>query len=363
MSTEKRPKVSVAMITYNHERYIEQAVRSVMMQQTDFEYELIIGEDCSTDRTREIVLRLKAEFGDRIRLLLHERNQGMVENFFAVYGECQGEYVALIEGDDCWINPRKLQMQVEYLDSHPECVISHHRAILYDEISKTARIFGWDVPTVNLREYVSLWVSLVNQPIPTASVMFRRPSESLPEEYRQLKSSLDWELYVWLLLNSGGQAHLLTGEPYSIYRLHPGGITHSLFENGRNRSRETLQKAYNFLKNFIDDIRLVSIIVPKDYKNQFDKRIYNIYLELARLSFLVDRASFYEVYETLKSYTPGKRYIPPSPLHLRLASLLFGYPRAEWLAEKYRTFRAKFDPNYRNSATILRETSSQHAPE
>ncbi len=352
MSTEKRPKVSVAMITYNHERYVEQAVRSVMMQQTDFEYELIIGEDCSTDRTREIVVRLKEEFGDRIQLLLHERNQGMVDNFFAVYAECRGEYVALIEGDDFWINPRKLQLQVEYLDSHPECVISYHNAFLYDSTDKTIKIYGWDIRVFDLRGFIEQLVlhdGFINI-IPTASVMFRRPSEPLLEAYRHLKLSLDWGLYAWLL-SSGGQAHLLTEEAYSVYRIHPGGITQPAFARNK-RNQEALRKVFVLGKNFIADLQLVSSILPESYKSFFDKVVYDSYADLGRLAFMVDRTSFNEVHEILKDLSPGKRYIPASPFHLRLASLLFGYPRAEWLALKYRLLRAKLDPVYRNSATI-----------
>lgn len=358
MSLEKRPKVSVAMITYNHEPYIEQAVRSVMMQQTDFEYELIIGEDCSTDRTREVLLRLKDEFGARIRLLLHPHNLGMVDNFFAVYEACQGQYIALIEGDDCWIHPRKLQMQIEYMESHPECVISYHRAILWDEISKTARIYGWDSQTFDLKYYLKRLIidggSL--DFIPTASVIFRRPLESLPEQYRQLKATLDWELYAWLL-NIGGQAHLWTEEPHSLYRLHSGGVTHPLITQGKTKDRQTLQRALVFRKNFIDDIRIVSSLMPEDYKEAFDKYIHRSYAGMARLAFLIDKPLFNETHQILKDLSPTGRYIPSAPFHLRVASLLVGYPRAEWLAEKYRAFRARIDPDYRRSVVILQEQS------
>ncbi len=122
----RTPKVSVLMITYNHEQYIEQAVRSVMMQETDFDYELVIGEDCSTDRTREIVLRLKEEFPDKIRLLLPEKNLGMIPNFVATYEACRGEYIALCEGDDYWTHPKKLQIQVDYMKGS-ECRMCFHK--------------------------------------------------------------------------------------------------------------------------------------------------------------------------------------------------------------------------------------------
>ena len=95
-------KVSVAMITYNHERFIAQAIESVLMQQTDFAVELVIGEDCSTDKTRAIVCAYGERYPERIRLLLPERNQGMIPNFVATMNACQGQYIALLEGDDYW---------------------------------------------------------------------------------------------------------------------------------------------------------------------------------------------------------------------------------------------------------------------
>ena len=110
-------KVSVAMITYNHERFIAQAIESVLMQQTDFAVELVIGEDCSTDGTRAIVRDYGERYPERIRLLLPEHNLGMMPNFVATLKACRGQYVASVEGDDYWTDPHKLQKQVDFLES------------------------------------------------------------------------------------------------------------------------------------------------------------------------------------------------------------------------------------------------------
>ena len=127
-------KVSVAMITYNHEKFIAQAIDSVLMQQTDFEYELVIGEDCSTDRTRAMVVDYAGRYPDRIRPLLRERNLGMNPNFVQTFQSCRGEYVALLEGDDYWTDPLKLQKQTDYLSSRPDCSLCFHPVHLaYDD--------------------------------------------------------------------------------------------------------------------------------------------------------------------------------------------------------------------------------------
>src|SRR5436190_3330060 len=93
-------KVSVLIVAYNQERYIEQAVRSALMQQATFPFELVIGEDCSTDSTRAILQKLAAENPDRIRLFCHEKNLGMLNNYRTMVMKCTGEYLAVLEGDD-----------------------------------------------------------------------------------------------------------------------------------------------------------------------------------------------------------------------------------------------------------------------
>ncbi|MDQ3815609.1 MAG: glycosyltransferase family 2 protein, partial [Armatimonadota bacterium] len=128
-------KVSIVMVTYNHEKYIAQAVESVLMQETNFDYELIIGEDCSQDKTRAIVMDFQRRFPERIRLLLPEKNLGGSgkTNFLQTLAAAQGQYVALLEGDDYWTSPHKLQKQVDFLDSHPECAICFHKSnMLYE---------------------------------------------------------------------------------------------------------------------------------------------------------------------------------------------------------------------------------------
>jgi len=120
------PRVSVWMITYNQERYIEEAVRSVLAQEVNFDVEIVIGEDCSTDGTREILLRLQAIYPTRIRLLLNDKNVGMIANQNLTFRECRGEFIAMLEGDDYWSDSSKLEKQVAALESHPGSDICFH---------------------------------------------------------------------------------------------------------------------------------------------------------------------------------------------------------------------------------------------
>lgn len=121
------------MITYNHEKYIVQSIDSVLMQRTNFDYEIVIGEDCSTDKTREIVLEYKAKYTGRIKLLLQEKNVGMMQNFIDTLRACNGKYIALLEGDDYWTDPLKLQKQMDFLEANPEYGMISSDVNLIDE--------------------------------------------------------------------------------------------------------------------------------------------------------------------------------------------------------------------------------------
>ena len=129
----KEPLVSAKMITYNHEPYIAQAIEGVLIQETDFPIELVIGEDCSTDRTREIVMEYQKKYPDLIRVLISEENVGATKNVLRTERACRGKYVAFCDGDDYWHHPKKLQMQVDYLEAHPECGLVHSDYAVVDQ--------------------------------------------------------------------------------------------------------------------------------------------------------------------------------------------------------------------------------------
>lgn len=150
MSTKLDIKLSVCIITYNHEKYIAQAIESVLMQRTSFEYEIVIGEDDSSDNTRQIVKEYKSKYPDKIRIFLNDR-----KNVIYINGQptgrwnlvnnlkhARGKYIALLDGDDYWTHPYKLQKQVDVLERHPECIACHHwhKHAIRDESGKYIEI-------------------------------------------------------------------------------------------------------------------------------------------------------------------------------------------------------------------------------
>lgn len=127
------PKVSVCVVTYNQESYISQCLQSILDQNTDFEFEIVVGDDCSTDATRTIVADFALRYPKVIRPIFHEKNVGPYENYLRVHKQAVGRYVAHIDGDDFAL-PGKLQAQVDVLDADPDCNVVWHRVdILYPD--------------------------------------------------------------------------------------------------------------------------------------------------------------------------------------------------------------------------------------
>lgn len=217
MTDSFKPLVSVCMITYNHEKYIAQAIESVLMQKTSFKYELVIGEDCSTDGTRAIVCDYVRRYSGRIRLLLPKHNQGMISNFVSTVTACRGRYVALLEGDDYWTDPTKLQRQVDFFESHPDCVICFHTTkVIYEGQDKEPTVYPLSIQ----REISTIEDLLVSSFIPTCSVIFKNGLiTEFPDWYFRLPIG-DWPLYI--LLAKFGSIGYVNGE-MSVYRVHEDG--------------------------------------------------------------------------------------------------------------------------------------------
>lgn len=125
--------VSVCMITYNHEKYIRQAIDSILMQRVNFEYEIVIGDDCSLDDTKDIILEYKKKHPEIIVAVIRDKNIGANNNVYDVLNNCRGKYIAYLEGDDFWNDPIKLQKQVDFLEIHSDFIgIVHSCNVLAD---------------------------------------------------------------------------------------------------------------------------------------------------------------------------------------------------------------------------------------
>ncbi len=238
------------MIAFNVERYIAQAIDSVLMQQVDFDYELVIGEDCSTDGTRAIALDYAARYPDRIRPMLRPANLGMNRNFVATLRECRGHFIALLDADDWWTAPHKLKTQMELLSAHPEFSMCFHNALVVYEDGTPAHPFHMDRPQQLISHHRPKPVSTIadlagGNFMQTCSVMFRAGLYGeLPDWYLDMPT-FDWPLH---LLNAEHGDIAYIDEVMGAYRVHAGGFWSSNMAHYRRvEDVESMIRAYQLV--------------------------------------------------------------------------------------------------------------------
>lgn len=166
------PIVSIAMITYNHEKYISQAIEGITIQKTHFPYELVIYEDFSSDRTREICREYQEKYPQIIKLTLNDKNIGSMANWINNVSACKGDYIAFCEGDDYWTDPYKLQKQVDFLEKNKDYGLVHTDFdILYDASGELRRSYHSEIEMTQGDIYEQL---LHDNFIWTVTIMARR---------------------------------------------------------------------------------------------------------------------------------------------------------------------------------------------
>ena len=134
MSEEKTPKVSVCVVTYNQEKYIRKCLQSIVDQETDFDFEVIVSDDCSTDGTRAIVKEFANKYPSIVKPIFHENNIGVFKNFVFTHNLAKGEFVSHCDGDDRFL-PNKLQKQADFLNQHSDCSVVWHRVNCFDDLN------------------------------------------------------------------------------------------------------------------------------------------------------------------------------------------------------------------------------------
>lgn len=214
--------VSVCSITYNHEKYIGQMFDSILAQQCSFKFEIVIGEDCSTDNTRAIIKQYASQYPDIIKPLLPEKNIGAKKNFSNCLKACTGKYIAICEGDDYWIDPHKLQKQVDLLEADAAASFSFTKSYIIDENGNRTG----DNQPIPVNEHYTYHEILSQQKcfIPTATLLFRnRLPDPLPYFFT---NAISGDIALHLILLSQGYG-ICIFEETAVYRVHQGGITKS----------------------------------------------------------------------------------------------------------------------------------------
>lgn len=254
MEKNAQPMLSVCVFAYNHEKYFAQALDSVLLQKVDFELEIIIAEDYSTDSTLQIAEAYQARYPAIIRVVQPSRREKLTIqghqtgrfNFLNALNSCRGKYIAVLDGDDYWLVSDKLQRQVDYLENNPDCSLVFHNVYLQqsEEQSELNRTYLPDLFPGNL----DLRQLLVRENyIPTSSVLFRN---NIPNAFPKIFNTCmfgDWPLHIYNL-KFGSPAYMR--EAMSVYR----------FGNGIWTKRKKIDQLLPIL-DFYDQ---VDEIMPKD---------------------------------------------------------------------------------------------------
>jgi glycosyltransferase involved in cell wall biosynthesis len=210
------PVVSVCCITYNHEKYIEEAIDSFLMQETNFPFEIVVGEDCSTDNTRKIVEKYKENYPNIIKLIVSENNVGMQANGQRTMEACKGEYIAACEGDDYWMDAEKLQIQKDFLESNPEYIICYTDVEAFNENGIIQDYIGGATKDLTADELKKA------TPINTLTTMYRNIMKD--KFSAEFKASKYGDLFIWSILGYYGKGKYLPQIKPARYRVHSGGV-------------------------------------------------------------------------------------------------------------------------------------------
>jgi glycosyltransferase involved in cell wall biosynthesis len=254
-------KVSVCMITYAHENYIQEAIVGFLIQECNFEIEIIVADDKSPDKTENVI----KSFSNHpkypsIKYIKHKKNKGMMSNFIWALEQCTGEYIALCDGDDYWTDPLKLQKQVDFLETNVDFVLCHHAFRITNEDDR----MHIDRNEYNRKKPIGNFIDVIDFSFPkTLTVIFRTKSlikYDLDAIYKDITTG---DILLWHLILLDGKSYFID-EYMGVYRSHKNGITNSYDFNNSTISKIKILE-YIAKKNYFNNNSLLSEYIAKKY--------------------------------------------------------------------------------------------------
>jgi glycosyltransferase involved in cell wall biosynthesis len=275
----KRPKVSIWSITYNHAPFIKDCLEGILKQETNFDFELIIGDDASTDGTSDVLRDYAARYPEIIKPIIQEKNIGVYANSFEnVYPELVGEYIAICEGDDYWEDSHKLQKQVDFLDQNKEFVASYHKCRLVDKEGRLIKENKFDrYDSFSKDDLLKGKGELI-----TSSVMFRNVIRNT-EDFKEISN---FDTFLWHKLGGYGNAVFQDEIGSSVYRIHLGGVWSGASEF--YKLQESIKTYFQIIKN----LKIQGV----DYEYP-EKVVYDVINK-----FMIDSLKYHNVKEYLMMY-------------------------------------------------------------
>lgn len=233
-------KLSVVVSCYRQEKYISECLNSILMQKVNFNYELIIADDCSPDKTREVIQQFHKKYPEKIKLLFQEANVGAAKNYIAVHNMANGKYVAHFDGDDVML-PGKLQAQVDVMEANPDCHIVFHRARYFSDdrsyIAETGSLFRDGDTVFFTPQELARWGTVAVH----SSYMYRR---STRKTRVYTDDFMEWFFAFESISDLGVGAYI--NKVFVEYRCNPTGNAYLSSKPGR-------EKAYSIIINHVID--------------------------------------------------------------------------------------------------------------
>lgn len=260
--------LDVNLITYNHEKFVATAIESVLDQKTSFEYKLIIGDDCSTDGTQSIIRDYAQKYPQRIQVVFALEHRGIRHRNrigIEVLRLNTAKYVALLDGDDYWTDPYKLQKQVDFLETHPDFSISFHNVEMsYEDKIRAPRTFC----PPSQKEASTIEDLLEGNFMQTCSVMFRNHLCKLPDWFCSTMMG-DWTLHI--LNGQYGKIGYLN-EVMAVYRVHQTGFWSSMSQVDKTKDHIQI---LDHLIDYLDDKYKRQTIAAKALSYQYLGKVYS----------------------------------------------------------------------------------------
>jgi glycosyltransferase involved in cell wall biosynthesis len=265
-----KPMVSVIMMAYNHAPYIAQSIDSVLAQQVNFPFEIIIGEDGSKDNTAEILKAYQQKYPEKIRVIFQDQSKKIfVEgkptgryNFMHTLKQAQGKYMAMLDGDDYWVDHLKLQKQVDFLESHPDYAIYAANGLY---VSDDPNVNGKPINELaSAEKHFTEKNFYTRNHLLTATVMFRNTNLDFPPEFLELIFA-DWFLFV-IFLSEHHQKAYRSGEIMAHYRANGIGTFSGIGNINICRThRNSLYFINRYMKSLKGNKEVIDLIKKYNY--------------------------------------------------------------------------------------------------
>lgn len=247
----RNPLVSVLVVTYNHEKYIAEALESILAQDFDQDkMEIVIADDVSKDKTIDIIMEYEKQFPNLIKIINNEKNVGITKNYKKGFAACTGKYVAVLEGDDYWTSPKKLSIMVDFLENNKACSMVFNRFILSETEAKRYSVQPW--PIIEKFQLITVTDLVRDNFIGNFSTCMYRNDliKKINDDLYEIKV-YDWMFNIVIAQN--GMIGYLP-EVMSLYRLHSSGTWSQKTNEEKIKETITSIESYNEYLNFIYDV-------------------------------------------------------------------------------------------------------------